>query len=400
MSKFWLIFKYEYLRHVMRKRFIFAILSMPFFMAVLVGIGFLAVAVQYKSAPMGYVDQSNLFKNASLPTEKKGDIFPPVKLVRFENEETAQKALENKEIQVFFVIQTNYLASGSVRQISLDKPGPNTTDQFRDFLRYNLLADQPANISRRLVEGTSYEVRSTDGSRQMGEDQWFNVVLPIFAGVLFLIVVNISGGYLLQAVVEEKENRTMEIVITSVSPGQLMAGKIAGNLSVGLTQLLVWLLFALVALTFARMFIPGAENLTIHADFVWLMLLMLLPAFVMIAAMMAAVGATVTETQEAQQIAGLFSLPIAVPFWLLPAMMQSPNGAVALALSFFPLTAPVAMPLRVVFTTVPAWQIAVSIALSVACAAAALWFAGRAFRLGMLRYGKRISWKELLRRAA
>ena len=74
--------------------------------------------------------------------------------------------------------------------------------------------------------------------------------MPILAGILFVIVINISGGYLLQAVVEEKENRTMEIILTSVSSDQLMAGKIMGNLSVGLTQLLIWLAAAGIGAVF------------------------------------------------------------------------------------------------------------------------------------------------------
>ncbi len=76
---------------------------------------------------------------------------------------------------------------------------------------------------------------SVDGSRQMRSDQWFQIFTPFIAGVMFIVVVMTSGGYLLQAVVEEKENRTMEIVITSVSPSRLMLGKIIGNIGVGLT---------------------------------------------------------------------------------------------------------------------------------------------------------------------
>jgi ABC-2 type transport system permease protein len=129
------------------------------------------------------------------------------------------------------------------------------------------------------------------------------------------------------------------------------------------------------------------------------MLATLLPAFVMIAALMAMVGATATEASEAQQIAGLFTLPVVSPYWFFASIMNNPNGPLATGLSLFPLTAPVAMPLRAVFTNVPLWQIAGTVTLLLLVAAAAIWMAGRAFRIGMLRYGKRIAWREIFSRS-
>jgi ABC-2 type transport system permease protein len=233
----------------------------------------------------------------------------------------------------------------------------------------------------------------------MNSDQWLDIAIPIVAGLLFVVAINTSGGYLLQAVVEEKENRTMEILVTSVSPEQLMAGKIAGNLSVGLTQLLAWILMAFLAFMLVASFIPSIQNPQINRQFFWLVPLTLIPAFILVAAFMAALGATVTEAREAQPIVGLFTLPIVVPYWFITQIMMNPNGPLATGLSIFPLTAPVSLPLRSVFTVVPVWQIALSLLLLISCAAGAIWLAGRAFRLGMLRYGVRLSWKELFGRA-
>ena len=192
----------------------------------------------------------------------------------------------------------------------------------------------------------------------------------------------------------------MEIVITSVSDQQLMAGKVVGNLSVGLTELIIWLLFGFLGFVIAQRYFPGAQNLNINMDFVVLMIITLLPAFVMVAALMAAIGSTSTNSREAQQWAGLFTLPIVIPFWLIVPLMESPNSPLAVGLSIFPLTAPITLPLRAAFTEVPGWQIAVSLLFLVACAIGALWLAGRTFRLGMLRYGKRLAWREVFRKAS
>ena len=254
-------------------------------------------------------------------------------------------------------------------------------------------------VVSRLTEGSKLIIRSEDGKRELNIENWSFILLPIIAGLLFVIAVNVSGGYLLQAVVEEKENRTMELLVTSVSPEQLMAGKIVGNLSVGLFELLIWTIFTVIALKILPNFIPMGEPPEIPFSYVLLIIATFLPAFVMIAAAMGALGATATEMKEAQQVAGFFTIPIVIPYWFITAIMFNPNGGIAVGLSLFPLTAPLALPMRAVFTTVPTWQFAVSISMLILLAVFAVWLAGRVFRLGMLRYGKRIHLKEAFQQA-
>jgi ABC-2 type transport system permease protein len=298
------------------------------------------------------------------------------------------------------VVKSDYLESGQIRLVAPEPVGENVDSAMRSFLRANLIATQPAAVVQRLTDGDQIDVRTLDGTRQMASNQWWKMIIPIVAGMMLIVVINMSGGYLLQAVVEEKENRTMEIVVTSVSPEQLMVGKIVGSLSVGLTQVLIWTVVPFVGLLLARDIIPQLRAITIDPIFALVILLTVVPAFILIAALMAMVGATATEGREASQVAGLFTLPLAVPLWLVTPLITNPNGALSIGLSLFPLTAPISLPLRVGYANVPVWQIALSIGLLFASAAAALWFAGRAFRLGMLRYGKPISWKELFARRA
>jgi ABC-2 type transport system permease protein len=125
----------------------------------------------------------------------------------------------------------------------------------------------------------------------------------------------------------------------------------------------------------------------------------MLPAFVMVSAAMGAVGATATDMQEAQQIAGIFTLPIVVPFWFVSAIMFNPNGGLAVGMSIFPITAPIALPLRAAFTDVPWWQAGIAIGLLVVLAIFAVWIASKVFRIGMLRYGKKVNLKEAFQRS-
>ncbi len=400
MTKFWLIFSNEYLRHVKRKRFIFALLSMPLFVALMVGVGLLAVWADYDGRPVAYVDQSGMFDNARPVPVKSDSLFPPLKITSYASANEGRSALLNRQVQAFFLIDPDYMANGKVTLFTVDQVREATNSDFRNFLRYNLLANFPAQTAERLIDGPDIVIQSLNTNRNVAGNEFVNFLMPLLAGLLFIVVVNTSGSYLVQALVEEKENRTMEIVITSVSHTQLMSGKVAGNLGVGLTELIVWLAFGFLGFVIAQRYIPGAENIRIGSEFIVLMILTLLPAFIMVAGFMAAIGATSSDTREAQQWAGLFTLPIIIPFWLIVPLTESPNSILAVALSLIPITSPITMPLRVAFTEVPIWQVIACLGLLVAGAAGSLWLAGRTFRLGMLRYGKRLSWREVFRRAA
>jgi ABC-2 type transport system permease protein len=397
MKKFWLVFLQEYKRHVLRKRFIFAVLSMPLFIGVIALIGFLSVRMQYNGDPIGYIDSYGVLTNPQPVPVDKTSVLPSAQLVAYKDEASARADLNANKIQAFFVISKDYLSTGEVSLVKGKTSGSNIQDDFGSFLSYNLLAGKPQQVVTRLTEGNTLIVRSADGSREYSPDNWIVIAMPFIAGILFIIAVNISGGYLLQAVSEEKENRTMEIIITSVSPSQLMAGKVIADLLVGLTELTIWITFGLIGLRFIPQWISAGQSLHLDAGSVLLMAGTFLPAFVMVAALMGAIGSIATGTREAQQISGLFTLPIVIPFWFVSAIMFNPNGAISVGMSMFPLTAPIALPLRAVFTTIPAWQIAVTISMLLILAAFSVWLAGRAFRIGMLSYGKKVSFRELFR---
>lgn len=397
MNKVWLVIKYEYLKHVKKKRFILAILSLPLFILLMVGVGFLSVIVQFDNTPIGYIDNSNLLRN---PIEYEFEaplwFMKPMEVFAFDDLDLAIQELENESVQAIYVLGNDFLETKTITVYANEIPDSSVNNDFNDFLNKNLLKDTDEKIANRILEGTTFEVRSTEDNRNTSEGNILGIILPFLSGFLFIMAVNISGGYLLQAVVEEKENRTMEILITSISPNQLMAAKVIGNLSVGLTQLVVWIIFGLIGFLAILRIFPNLETGQIDMSFLLLTVVVFIPAFIMVAAMMAALGATTTETREAQQVAGLFTIPMVLPFWFLQVLMESPNSFISIFLSIFPFTAPISLPVRVAFANVPTWQIILTVLLLVLFAIASLWLAGRAFRLGMLRYGKKLSLKEIL----
>jgi ABC-2 type transport system permease protein len=400
MNKTWLVLKHEYLRHVKRKRFILAVLSMPLMVILMVGIGVLVATLSFDNKPVGYLDQSGILSQPLIPDlDSPAPFRKPIKFLAYKNEKVGREALETDQIQAFFIIPSDYLDTGQVQLISQKSPDSNVINPFREFLVINLLRDFSPQISDRIMSGATIEFRATEDKRIMNENNLLGIILPFLAGLMFLLAINLTGGYLLQAVVEEKENRTMEIIVTSISPTQLMTGKVIGNLSVGLTQLIVWLLFGGVGVGYLMHLYPELQITQIDTSFLLIMVLTFLPAFVMVASMMATLGATATEAREAQQIAGIFTIPIAIPFWFAGLLIENPNSPFAIFLSIFPFTAATSLPLRAAFTNIPIWQLSLTILLLITFAIAALWLAGRAFRLGMLRYGKRLSLKDLFQKA-
>jgi ABC-2 type transport system permease protein len=397
MSKLWLVALHEYHRHVFTRRFVFGLLSVPLVIILLVGLFFLIISMENNTTPIGYVDHSGLLSDP-LPAPTPTAPDRPVPMIPFANESDARAALNAGRIQAYYVLPTDYRTSGSLRVVHIDQLKSSASQQFYAFLGANLLKRQDPAVAARLVKGADITVQSADGSRSFSSSDWFSFVFPVIAGIGFIIAMFTAGGYLMQAVVEEKENRTMEVIITSVSSDQFMAGKIVGDTCVGLTQIAAWLLLIIVPILVGRSSVPFLQTFRLSSQTLAVLACTMLPSFVLVAALMAAIGATVTEAREGQQMTGLISLPIWIPYMLIGLLMSSPNSSLSLALSLIPLTAPVAMLVRDSLTILPAWQIALSTAIQILCVLAAIWLAGRAFRLGMLRYGKRLSWRELFAR--
>jgi ABC-2 type transport system permease protein len=398
MNKTWQVALHEYQQHVFTRRFLFGLLSVPFFIGILIGLVILIISMNNNTTPLGFVDQSGLLADPlPAPPVEAPDKTTPIQA--FPDETSARQALDAGQIQGYYVIPVDYLTSGKLKVVFLQAVKPAPRQQFYNFLEVNLLASVDASVSRRLLAGDEIIARSLDGSREMSsKNGWFSLFMPIIAAIGFIISMFTAGGYLMQAVVEEKENRTMEVILTSVSPNQFMSGKIFADISMGLTQIFAWLAFIIIAIRIAARSLDFLQGIQVSPQLLQLCLVILLPTFVMVSAFMALIGATVSEAREGQQMIGLISLPIWIPYLLFYVIIENPNSPLAVALSLFPLTSSLTMLIRQGVTILPAWQIALSSIILLLCSLAAIWLAGKAFRLGMLRYGKRLSLREIFSR--
>jgi ABC-2 type transport system permease protein len=404
MHKAFLVAKHEYLKMVRRRSFLLGTLGVPLLIVGVMVISILIVEGRGNKAPLGYVDDSGLLNpNVQIPgAAASADAEAAAENERVEirpypNEATARAALEANEIQAYYVVPEDYMATGRLEFYYWDDtPGVSVRSDFASFLRANLVSGLPEPVARRAFDGIHLLMRSADGSRQASENNVIPLILPFFAGLFFLIAAMNSAQYLLRAVSDEKENRTMEILVTSLMPGQLIGGKAVGLIAVALTQLLIWTVAIVVGLTIGGRFFAELRNIPVPWDLVLVSLLYFIPSFTLIAGLEIAIGSTVTEAQEGQQVAGILNLLFTCPYFLVMPVFMNPNSPLSVFLSLFPTTAYITITMRWGVSLIPTWQLVLSLALLVSAALFSIWAAARIFRVGMLSYGQRLSLRAAL----
>lgn len=225
----------------------------------------------------------------------------------------------------------------------------------------------------------------------------FNFIVPYFLGILLVMTIFVTSGYLLQSVAKEKTSRVMEIILSSVTARQLLAGKVLGLGALGLTQIVIWMSSSFVLSGGAVGLLGLALPLLVRPQVLALGLVYYVLGFLVYAVLMGGVGALGTTQQESQQLAGIFSLLATIPLMISGFMFSNPNMMLARILSWFPLTAPTMMLVRLPMAEVPVVDIVGSIVMLIITIPAILWAGSKVFRMGLLMYGKRPSVRQVLR---
>ncbi|MGE5603265.1 MAG: ABC transporter permease, partial [Nitrososphaerales archaeon] len=396
MGNLWKVSVAEYTRLAHKRSFLLSLVGMPLFIGVVVAIAILTAMPKGDARPLGYVDLAGVTQGPAVSTDTASE--SPVGIQGFASEDAARAALRAGEIQAYYLIPADYLTSRQVTLYTWGKPPAGAARSvFQDFLTAHLVAQAPAEAQKVLLDGIKLNYRAANDAREMPQEGFIvSTILPFVVGFFFVMVVMSSGGYLLQAVTTEKENRMVEVMMTSVSPLQLIGGKALGLIGVALTQVGVWLVALGIALVWGAAQVPWLRQVEVPGTTIALAALWFLPTYVLLAGLMITVGSIVTELQHGQQIAGAFNLLFAVPFFFLVLIFTSPDSPIMVLLTLFPTTSMMTIAMRWGVTAIPAWQLLLSYGLLVAAAIASIWMAARVFRLGMLRYGQPLSLAGLL----
>jgi ABC-2 type transport system permease protein len=287
--------------------------------------------------------------------------------------------------------------NGSVKTYSKTGIPAALTSVIDTYLRANLSAGLDPTIAERIKDPVESSIRTLDNGRVIQDNAIVGLVLmPILFVMVFLFASQTTSSYLMSGVVEEKSNRIMEILITSVTPLQLLYGKIVGLGLLGLTQLVIWMLGGYLTLTLSHQanFLTGV---TIPPDLVIVALVYFMLGYFLLASLMAGIGVVIGSEQESRQFAAIFTMGMVIPFFLISSFITDPNGVVVTILTLFPLTSPIAVILRMGFGVVPWYQLGASIILLLFTSIFVAWASARIFRWGLLLYGKRPGPRELLR---
>ncbi len=394
MHNFWIVAKHEYLKIVRQKSFLWTTLGIPALMIVVMGVSILIAIGQRGDTPLGYVDHTGVLADPIQPPLEDGEEVTPMQA--FESEDVARAALMDEEIQAYYILPETYMQAGNVELYYLeDRPSESVQDDFENFLRANLLQDQPKAVRERLLNGSMLTLKAVAGSQELDMQNPLGFILPFATAFFFAFAVMTSAGYMLQAVTDEKENRTIEILITSLRAETLIGGKALGLMSVGLTQIALWIGAAILLLTVAAPFVPFIQGVRLPWSLMGVIAIFFLPAYTLAAGMMTAIGSIVTDLRQGQQLSGILNLLFMLPFFFIMILMAEPNHPLIIAMTFFPTTSFITITLRWGMATVPFWQLAGSWMILVASAILSVWGAAYLFRLGMLRYGQRLKLAEI-----
>ena len=240
-------------------------------------------------------------------------LFESSNLTKYTDEELARKDLLDNKLTNYFVIPENYTATGKIIIYSSKKnfaDNMKIEDQIRNFLLDNLLKNEPPDIIERIKKPIDSEYFTLNEKGLKSEDSGFTIILlPLVFSMLFTLSIFTSSGFLLQSVIEEKENRIMEVILSSVSHKDLLTGKIIGLGALGLTQIMIYLIVAagiILINPLALVLIVTQIHISIPLLVAGIIYFVL--GYIVFASIMAGVGAVATTSREGQQIAGIFSL--------------------------------------------------------------------------------------------
>ena len=276
-----------------------------------------------------------------------------------------------------------------------------TTTAIKNFLSSNLLAGKVPLTTVARIEAplNLVTIRLTETGAIAPEQGGFgNLIIPGVFSLLLVFAIIFSSAYLLQGLSEEKENRLIEILLSSVSARQLLTGKILGIGAAGLAQVAVWVVSAPLLLNLASSSIGGfISTIQLPANFLVLGIVYFILGYLLFAVVSAGIGAISSNSREGQQLIGIFTLPLLIPLWFTSLLMLFPNNPIWVVLTIFPLTAPVEVMIRLGVSDIPAWELAASIAVLGLSIIGVLLLTIRVFRTYLLMYGKRPKLGEIIR---
>jgi ABC-2 type transport system permease protein len=435
-AKLFAVIRREYLERVQTKAFIIGSLLGPVFIA---GVLFVPALLTLRnmradtSASLVVIDATGVglgdrVRTALTPTTTtstpvgKIDVRVTTPDGIAAAESLATKEVVSKAFSGYIVLDDKTLRGERARYAGRQATAVGDMRRLETAIRNSTLAErlEHANLSSSFVDSLTKSrlnlesERLTEQGRGSDASRRANVMFAVAVAFLLYMSMILYGQMVMRGVLEEKSTRVAEVVVSSVSPETLLAGKVIGVGAVGLTQQIIWVVGTLYlgsytapilsrmvpndpAMTPNAATMPSMSMPDIHVMSLLLILVFFILGYGVYSALYAAVGSTVNSEQEAQQaLAPVLVLVVSSALFIQPAMMN-PTSLLARVASMFPFSAPIIMPLRMSLVPIPPWEMAVALIGLVVAFVAVILLAARIYRVGLLMYGKRPSFSELVR---
>jgi ABC-2 type transport system permease protein len=344
--------------------------------------------------PIGYVDLAGVIEQ--IPEPPAGSqLRQSGSLQEYPTEAAAQIALENKAIGKYYVVPADFMDSGDLVVVDSNFSVFNSLENnayFEYVLRLNLVKD--ADLAELLDDPTAKVEMQGLAPRSAEQDEGFGSFgVPFAVLMIFYLVITMTSGFMLQSVSKEKENRTIEVLLLSLRPRDLMLGKILGLGVIALLQIGVW---------GSGLLIVNGGSLSalstlglLDGFFLWALLYFAL-GYLLYAALLGALGALAPSTREGTQFTFLLLSPLFIPLILSSALIEAPNSGLTTFLSLFPLTSPVTMITRLAAGNVPIEQLVLGVVILAATTYGIIVYSSRFFRADTLLSFSALNFKRLL----
>ncbi len=420
MNKILLIIEREFLTRVRKRTFIITTLLFPLlYLALIFGTTYIGekASTKYKIAVL---DSSGKFTAQKIEKANATDNSSTLVLVN-ETAENLATNFEEKGYDGYIIIPAKILIAKtpdsllikSNRTLGTASSVQSKLNNIWNEIKYEELGID--NEKKQLLSYSRLNVQS-ENMKDKGANANVASVIGYVAGFLIYFILLIYGSQVMMGVMEEKTNRIAEIMVSSVKPFQLMVGKIIGIALVALTQFLLWVAFVFIIYNITKAGSSGAANsdmsqvvgqiqevfTSVNIPLILsLFAFYFLGGFFFYSSLYAAIGSAVNEDmREAQSLSFPITMIIIFAIFILTIAMRDPNGPIAVWGSIIPFTSPIVMMARIPYGvpgTVPYWQLGLSMLLLVVGFLLMAWFAGKIYRTGILMYGKKPTWKEMIK---
>ena len=413
MNKIFLIIRREYLVRVKKKSFIIMTILAPILMASLIIVPVFLANQDQQNRLIAVSEDDTKYSSKINDTDNIN-----FEIITEDESEKIRKNLTDSPYYAILDIKNDTFTLYASQQIGLNIRN-SIQNQLEKIIEREKL--KQAGIDIKIIENSktkiNIETKIIDAKGEVTDSNTeASIGIGFITGILIYMFIFMYGTMVMRGVIEEKTNRIVEIIISSVKPFQLMMGKIIGVALVGLTQFILWILLTIIISSFAELFLIDAAEISNNTDTInqslildeitkltggidlikifFCFIFFFLFGYLMYSALFAAVGSAVDAEADTQQFVLPITIPLILAFILIQPVMDNPDGTLAFWLSMNPLTSPVIMMVRLPFG-VDIWELVLSMVLLILGFIITTYLAAKIYRTGILMYGKKISYKEL-----